>query len=105
MVLGEHSAIIIMASFWKSVRSAVGLGKPGKRRILVIGTLKFFNNVRGWGYIIAGDGRELFFHHTDIRDKNQRRGLKNKIGAKLHFDETPGPKGPKAILVGLEVQL
>jgi cold shock protein len=58
------------------------------------GTVKWFNDAKGFGFITPDDGgKDLFAHHTEI----QMGGFKSlKEGQKVEFDVTQGPKGPAA---------
>ncbi len=60
------------------------------------GTVKWFNERKGFGFITAEDGADVFVHHTSI----QGNGFKTLAeGDKVSFDIEKGPKGPKAINV------
>ena len=60
------------------------------------GTVKWFNDSKGFGFLTAEDGTEAFVHHTDI----QGEGFKSLAeGESVTFEITEGPKGPKAINV------
>ncbi len=60
------------------------------------GTVKWFNESKGFGFITSEDGSEVFVHHTSI----QGGGFKTLAeGDKVTFDVEKGPKGPKAINV------
>ncbi|MBI5074600.1 MAG: cold-shock protein [Nitrospirae bacterium] len=60
------------------------------------GTVKWFNESKGFGFITGEDGSELFVHHTSI----QGNGFKTLAeGDKVSFDTEKGPKGPKAVNV------
>jgi len=60
------------------------------------GTVKWFNDSKGFGFITSEDGSEVFVHHTSI----QGNGFKSLAeGDKVSFDTEKGPKGPKAINV------
>src|SRR3954447_12843148 len=58
------------------------------------GTVKWFNDSKGFGFITPDDGgKDLFAHHSSI----QGSGYKSlKEGAKVSFDVTQGQKGPAA---------
>jgi CspA family cold shock protein len=60
------------------------------------GTVKWFNDSKGFGFITAEDGTDLFVHHTSV----QGSGFKSLAeGDKVTFDIEKGPKGPKAVNV------
>ncbi len=60
------------------------------------GTVKWFNDSKGYGFITSEDGTDVFVHHTSI----QGNGFKSLAeGDKVSFDVEKGPKGPKAINV------
>jgi len=60
------------------------------------GTVKWFNDSKGFGFITGQDGSEFFVHHSSI----QGSGFKSLAeGDKVSFDTENGPKGPKAINV------
>lgn len=59
------------------------------------GTVKWFNNAKGYGFIVAEEGGEdLFAHYSAI----QMEGYKTlKAGQVVAFDITKGDKGSHAI--------
>ncbi len=59
-----------------------------------MGTVKWFNDSKGFGFITPDDGgKDLFAHHTEI----QMSGLKSlKEGQKVEYTASQGPKGPAA---------
>ena len=60
------------------------------------GTVKWFNDSKGFGFITAEDSNDVFVHHTSI----QGSGFKSLAeGDNVSFDTEQGPKGPKAINV------
>jgi len=60
------------------------------------GTVKWFNESKGFGFITSEDGSEVFVHHTSI----QGSGFKTLAeGDKVSFDTEKGPKGLKAVNV------
>ena len=61
---------------------------------MVIGTVTWFNNAKGFGFIAPDDGSEdLFAHFSAIK----MEGFKSlKEGQKVSFDVVQGPKGKQA---------
>jgi CspA family cold shock protein len=58
------------------------------------GTVKFFNESKGFGFIRSDDGQEIFVHVTGLIDKI-------KEGDKVTFDVVQGKKGLNAVNVKL----
>ena len=57
------------------------------------GTVKWFNDNKGFGFITPEDGDDVFVHHTSIEGE----GFKSLAeGDKVQFEVTQGPKGPQA---------
>jgi cold shock protein len=61
---------------------------------MATGTVKWFNDSKGYGFITPDDGsKDLFAHHSSI----QMDGYKSlKEAQKVSFDVVNGPKGPAA---------
>jgi cold shock protein len=61
------------------------------------GTVKWFNDSKGYGFIAPEDGtKDVFVHHSNIAGN----GFKSLTeGAKVEFEVRAGAKGPEAINV------
>jgi CspA family cold shock protein len=57
------------------------------------GTVKWFNDSKGFGFIQREDGPDVFVHHTAIVGSGFRS---LKEGDAVEFEVTEGPKGPQA---------
>ena len=60
---------------------------------LTTGTVKFFNNEKGFGFISREQGDDVFVHFSNI----QGSGFKTlEEGQQVEFDVAPGRKGEEA---------
>jgi len=55
------------------------------------GTIKFFNQSKGFGFITKDNGEEVFFHFSGLKYKDPKQG------DKVEFDEAEGKKGLNAV--------
>ena len=58
------------------------------------GTVKWFNDVRGFGFIALDDGYEVLFENSAIITGSSFRSL--NIGDRVRFDVVSGLRGPIA---------
>jgi CspA family cold shock protein len=59
----------------------------------VTGTVKWFNDAKGFGFIEQADGPDVFVHHTAIKAEGFRT---LKEGQQVTMEVTQGQKGPQA---------
>ncbi|MBI5723237.1 MAG: cold shock domain-containing protein [Planctomycetes bacterium] len=60
------------------------------------GTVKWFNNTKGWGFLKGDDGVELFAHYSDVAGDGFRS---LSAGEKVQYEVEQGPKGAKAVKI------
>ena len=58
---------------------------------MVEGTVKFFNEAKGFGFIAGDDGNEYFVHTSGLKE-----GTTLGEGDKVKFEVVQGDRGPKA---------
>jgi CspA family cold shock protein len=57
------------------------------------GTVKWFNERKGFGFITQDNGPDVFVHHESIQGSGFKTLLEND---RVRFDTVQGPKGLKA---------
>ncbi len=64
---------------------------------MATGTVKWFNDDKGFGFITPDEGgKDLFVHHSAIMSDGFRSLAE---GARVQFETESGDKGPKAVSV------
>ena len=61
------------------------------------GTVKFFNDMKGFGFISGEDGKEYFVHYSSLGE-----GVKLNENDAVTFDVEEGERGPKAVNVKVD---
>jgi len=64
--------------------------------VMAGGKVKWFNEVKGYGFITMDDGKEVFVHYTGIKGEGFRT---LNEGDSVEFEITEGPKGLQAVNV------
>jgi cold shock protein len=64
---------------------------------MATGTVKWFSDEKGYGFITPDDsGKDLFVHHSAIQSDGYRSLAE---GAKVSYEAQEGQKGPQAVNV------
>ncbi len=58
-----------------------------------IGTVKWFNSTKGFGFIERGNNKDVFVHYSEINTTGYRS---LEEGQRVEFTVVDGPKGPQA---------
>jgi CspA family cold shock protein len=75
------------------VRQVVTPGKEEKRTAMPTGTVKFFNNEKGYGFISREGADDVFVHFSNIEGSGFRT---LEAGQTVEFEVGPGRKGEEA---------
>lgn len=62
----------------------------------VVGTVKWFNDQKGYGFLTQAEGKDVFVHHSAIEAEGFRT---LNEGERVEFTIEQGPKGPAAAKV------
>ncbi|MBF0449972.1 MAG: cold shock domain-containing protein [Candidatus Magnetomorum sp.] len=65
---------------------------------MIQGTVKWFSELKGFGFIEQADGPDVFVHHSAIKTNGFR---KLNEGDKVTFEIEKGKKGPAAVNVNV----
>jgi CspA family cold shock protein len=64
-----------------------------RRPIVAVGTVKWFNDEKGWGFIAVEGQPDVFVHYSEIQGDGRRTLVE---GQSVAFDIEPGDRGPLA---------
>jgi CspA family cold shock protein len=76
-----------------TIRQSIGEKSKGDKKSMSTGTVKWFNDSKGYGFITPDDGEDIFVHFSEIVGDGFRSLTE---GMKVEFEVTDGPKGKKA---------
>jgi len=75
---------------------AVGPRRAKRLSDMPVGTVKFFNNEKGYGFISRDEGEDVFVHYSNISGEGYRS---LEEGQSVEFEIGPGRKGDEALNV------
>lgn len=64
---------------------------------MATGIVKWFDNQKGYGFISANDGKDVFLHHSQVKEKGFEKDIHE--GQELTFDIVEDKKGLSAVNV------
>jgi CspA family cold shock protein len=83
-----------VAGFRWWARGDVPLGEgEGGQTFMIEGTVKWFNESKGYGFLSREGGPDVFVHHSEIRAEGFRT---LNEGDRVRFEIVDSPKGPRA---------
>ncbi len=76
-------------------KGGAGIGPQGTEQGVHVaqGTVKWFNNEKGYGFIAVDGGQDVFVHYSAIQSDGYRS---LDEGQRVEFEVAQGPKGPQA---------
>jgi cold shock protein len=83
----------VAGSLYGEERVNEALSKQREQSPLATGTVKFFNNEKGFGFISREQGDDVFVHYSNIQGQGYRS---LDEGQQVEFDVAPGRKGEEA---------
>ena len=89
----HHNSYTIFADSRNRAFSGKSAKKRGAHVERLKGTVKWFNNAKGYGFLGRDDGPDVFIHYSSITTE----GYKSlQEGDKVEFEIVQGQKGPQA---------
>ena len=85
--MGDGVGIVSAQATWRTRKAEGGL------TFMIEGTVKWFNESKGFGFLSQEGGPDVFVHHTEIRTEGYRTLSE---GQKVQFEVVDSPKGPRA---------
>jgi CspA family cold shock protein len=90
---GDPSVVrLFFRPWWSKVDGRTPTFSGGVHR-MTNGTVKWFNNAKGYGFVQQDDGPDIFVHHTSIEMEGFRSLAE---GDHVEFEVKEGPKGLQA---------
>ncbi len=89
----QHNSYTFFCGLWNRAFSVEFRKKRGAHVERLKGTVKWFNNAKGYGFLGRDDGPDVFIHYSSITTE----GYKSlQEGDKVEFEIVQGQKGPQA---------
>jgi len=89
----QHNSYTFFVGPWNRAFSGKSARNEGAHVERLKGTVKWFNNAKGYGFLGREDGPDVFIHYSSITSE----GYKSlQEGDKVEFEIVQGQKGPQA---------
>jgi CspA family cold shock protein len=85
--IGDGASFVGAQATWLLGRAEGGL------TFMIEGTVKWFNESKGFGFLSREGGPDVFVHHSEIRAEGFRT---LNEGDRVRFEVVDSPKGPRA---------
>lgn len=85
-------------AYWPRLRPCLNLTQPKGGWGLLTGTVKWFSDAKGYGFISTSDGNDVFVHYSAINGAGRKSLFE---GQQVEFEVAEGPKGPQAANVSI----
>src|SRR5512133_3059928 len=95
---GNPGRLTLPSALESRRRWSILLDDGGRDKYMTVGTVKWFNADKGYGFIAPESGEDLFVHFSAIQSAGYRSLDEGQV---VEFDVTSGPKGPQAANVRL----
>ena len=82
-----------IATGWPAQHRTMRESKERRNAVMPTGTVKFFNNEKGYGFISRPDGEDVFVHYSNIEGDGYRS---LEEGMAVEFEVGEGRKGEEA---------
>jgi len=67
--------------------------RKGGRHLRISGKVKWFNENKGYGFIVGDSGKDIFVHYSEISDDGYRTLAEGEV---VEYELMDSPKGPQA---------
>jgi cold shock protein len=89
----EAAATVAALEFGRSTARSAGPSLVVRRKVLPEGTVKWFSNEKGYGFIEREGGDDVFVHFSAITQEGYKSLTE---GQRVEFEVVQGPKGAQA---------